>query len=326
MTHIPTFGEILSAAETLSGLIVETPIIESEILNTSLDARILLKPESLQRTGSFKFRGAYNRISRVDIKKFRGGIAAYSSGNHAQGVAEAARLCNMPAAIVMPEDAPRLKIERTRRSGAEVVPYDRLKGDREKIAASLATSKGADFIPSYDDPFIIAGQGTVGLEITEQAERRNVALDAVVAPVGGGGLIAGVGLAMRERIAGIKIYGAEPVGFDDTARSLKSGVREKNTALGGSICDSLLALQPGKLTFEINQKQLADCFVVDEAMICQAVAFAFEELKLVVEPGGAVALAAVLGGHIPVQGKTVAVILSGGNVDPDAFVRILAKA
>ncbi len=322
----PTFESVTAAAQRLTGLAVRTPLLESPILNDRVSGRVLIKAESLQRVGAFKFRGAYNMISRLSPAKHSGGVVTCSSGNHAQGVAEAARLCGLKATIVMPTDAPALKLARTARAGAEIVPYDRDLEDRQAIAAQIAGQRDALFVPPYDDPEIIAGQGTAGLELMQQALARGAVPDAVLTPCSGGGLIAGVALAVRHIRAETEVHAVEPEGFDDLARSLASGRRESNPARSGSICDALLAQTPGELTFAINSRLLTGGLVVTEAEVRQAIRFAFEELKLVVEPGGAVALAALLSGRYAAEGKTVAIILSGGNIDGALFAEILSEA
>jgi len=322
---LPAFEDIIDAAACLEGKVVRTPLLESRILNERVSARVLLKPENLQHVGAFKFRGAYNMISRLSRDEWPGGVTTCSSGNHAQGVAEAARLCGLPATIVMPADAPAMKLARTRRSGAEVVTYDRVTQDREAIAAELAQERGAIFIPPYDSPHIIAGQGTAGLELMQQAQERDALPDVLLAPCGGGGLISGVALAVMHLNKHAEIYAVEPEGFDDLARSLASGKRERNTANAGSLCDALLAPTPGELTFEILKPIVSGVFTVSDRQVCDAIRFAFEELKLVLEPGGAAALAALLAGRFSAKGKTVAVILSGGNIDPGPFARILLQ-
>ena len=263
-------------------------------------------------------------MSQLSAGERRGGVVAWSSGNHAQGVAAAARMLGVPALIVMPSDAPRLKIERTRGFGAEIVLYDRMTEMREEIGARIAAERGAVIVRPYDDPGIIAGQGTVGLEIAEDAARLGVALDAVLVPAGGGGLAAGTALALGAAMPEAKVWCVEPQGFDDHARSLAAGQRLGNEAGGQSFCDALLAPMPGELTFAINGKHLAGGLAVSDAEVAAAMRFAFEELKLVVEPGGAVALAAVLAGRFDAKGKSVALVLSGGNADPAAFARVLA--
>ncbi len=320
---LPDFSDILSARECLAGHAVETPLIESPLLNQRLGGRVLIKPECLQRTGSFKFRGAWNHISRLPGTMAGGGVVAYSSGNHAQGVAAAAAIRKFPALIVMPRDTPRIKMENTRALGAGIVTYDRASEVREEIAEKIAGERGAAIVPPYDDPHVIAGQGTCGLELVRAAQSMNADLSDVLVCTGGGGLTAGVALAVKELAPGCRVHAVEPEGFDDHARSLKTGNREINEALGGSICDALLAPQPGKLTFALNANLLAGAVSVSEAQVVQAMRFAFESLKLVVEPGGAVALAAVLSGKIKTQGRTIGVVISGGNADRELFAKLL---
>ncbi len=322
--QLPVFADIQDAAKRLQGHAVKTPLLEYDVLNKQLGARILIKPEVLQLTGSFKFRGAYNCISRVQKDDAPGGIITCSSGNHAQGVAEAARLCGLPSKIVMPRDAPAIKRQRTERSGATIVSYDRETENREQITTDLAASDGSLFIPPYDDPNIIAGQGTVGLEMAEQLEPRRDSLDIVLVPVGGGGLISGVSLAVKHIWPDVAIYSVEPENFDDTARSLAAGERKENTALSGSICDALLARSPGELTFEVIKKHVSDGLVISDADVREAMSYAFRELKLIVEPGGAITLAALLSGKIDVAGKKVGIVLSGGNVDPEDYAEIIS--
>jgi threonine dehydratase len=312
---LPTFADVEAAAARLRDLAVRTPLLESEALNERVGGRVLLKAECLQRTGSFKFRGAYNAISGIDADA----VVAYSSGNHAQGVAAAARLLGKAATIVMPADAPAIKVENTRAFGAEVRLYDRHAEAREAIGAEIAARTGAALIRPYDDPRIIAGQGTVGLEIAEQARERGAVLDLALAPCGGGGLIAGCALALTRAFPGISIYAVEPAGLDDTRRSLEAGARQTNAPEATSICDALLVPTPGELTFRVNRQLLAGGLAVSDDEVQGAIAFAFRYLKLVVEPGGAVALAALLANKLPLDGRTAAVVLSGGNVDPGLF-------
>ena len=315
----PGFAEIADAAERLAERAVRTPLLESSALSELAGGRILIKAEVLQHTGSFKFRGAYNRISRLDAAARSRGIVAYSSGNHAQAVAAVGALLGVPATVVMPSDAPRLKLDATRARGAEVVLYDRARELREEVAAQIAARSGATTIPPFDDPLIIAGQGTVGLEIAAQAAALGVRLDAVLVPCSGGGLISGTAIALRERSPDTEVWAVEPEGFDDTARSLASGRRETVIAGADSFCDALLVPTPGRITFAINSRLLAGGLTIGDRDVAQAMAAAFRHLKLVVEPGGAIALAAVLGGAYECRGKTVAVVCSGGNVDPDTF-------
>jgi len=322
---LPTFADIIDARKKLDGYAISTPLLESHHLNQRTGGRILIKAESLQRTGSFKFRGAWNRISRLDRDSAKGGVVAYSSGNHAQGVAAAAELMKLPALIVMPADTPEIKKANTRAYGAEIVTYDRATESREAIAARLAEERSAIIVPPFDDPHIIAGQGTAGLELAEQAAAANARLDAVLVGCSGGGLSAGIALAMEEKSPRTEIHVVEPEGFDDYGRSLRSGRRERNAKSSGSICDALLSPEPGELTFAINRPRLAGGLIVSEAEVRRAVRYAFERLKLVIEPGGAVSLAAVLAGKIETAGRTVAIIASGGNVDAVLFGEIVAE-
>jgi len=317
-------ADIDAAARMLAPYAVRTPLLSSPALDERVGARVLLKPEILQRTGSFKFRGAFNKISSIPTSARAGGVVAFSSGNHAQGVAAAAKLLNMQATIVMPADAPLSKRERTKGYGAEVVLYDRDREDREAIARDIAVKRGATLVPPYDDPQVIAGQGTVGLEIADDMAKLGIAPDIVVAPASGGGLIAGIATAIKARFPQASLMSAEPEGFDDHARSLRAGKREPHRAEGCTICDALMASIPGELTFAINQRLLAGGLTASDEEVAAAVGFAFRELKLVVEPGGAVGLAALLAGHFEARGKTVVIVLSGGNVDADLYARLIA--
>src|SRR5690242_14300150 len=321
---LPTAADVEIAARQLAGVALRTPLISSPVLDALTGARVFLKAETLQRTGSFKFRGAYNKLASIPSENRAGGVVAFSSGNHAQGVAHAARLLEMPAVIVMPSDAPRPKRERTAAFGAEVVLYDREKEDREGIARALAEQRGATLVPPYDDPFIIAGQGTAGREIMEDLAALGLKPDIAVIGASGGGLAAGISLAIKARAPGVKIYTAEPEGFDDTARSFKSGKHEHNERLSGSICDALMSNTPGQITFEITRELIGEGLTASDQEVGRAVAFAFRELKLVVEPGGAIGLAALLAGRPDVKGKVVIAVLSGGNVDPELFSRLVA--
>jgi len=320
----PRFADVVAAAARLAGHASRTPLLRAPPLPGAKGATLLVKAETLQRGGAFKFRGAYNRLAQLDAAQAAAGVVAWSSGNHAQGVAAAGQLLGIRTTIVMPADAPVIKVENTRRLGAEIVFYDRPRENREEIACALAAKRGATVVPSYDDPHIIAGQGTVGLEMVAQARELGAApFNAVLIPIGGGGLIAGCALALHELSPATEIYGAEPVGFDDTARSLASGKRETNVPGAQTLCDALLSPTPGELTFPINKRLLRGGFAVTDEMVLAAMAWAWRELKLVVEPGGAVALAAVLHGLYDCNGKTVGVVLSGGNVDPDVYRKAL---
>lgn len=320
----PDASDVRAAAARLRDIAVRTPLLEFPVLNARLGGRVFLKPEIFQRTGSFKFRGACNRIVQLSPEERRGGVVAWSSGNHAQGVAAAAAMLGLKAWIVMPSDAPRIKTERTRTLGAEIIPYDRQRDAREEIGRRIAAEQGATIVPPFDDPHIIAGQGTAGLEIAEDAGRLGVALDAVLAPAGGGGLVAGTALAFSDASPATSIYCVEPEDFDDHRRSLAAGVRIGSPESAQSFCDALMAPLPGELTFAINGRRLAGGLVVGDAEVAAAMRYAFEELKLVVEPGGAVALAALLAGKFDAKGKAVAIVLSGGNVDPALFAKVIA--
>ena len=321
---LPTYSDVLAARQRLGSLSCITPLIEHPVLNAVAGARVLLKAENLQRVGAFKFRGAYNKIAQINEAAFPGGVVACSSGNHAQGVAAAATLRGLKSVIVMPADAPRLKIERTKAFGGEVVVYNRVTEDRDAIAREICEARNAAYVHPFDDLDVIAGQGTVGLEMMEQAAALGAIPDIVMVGASGGGLIGGVSLAVKEKSPATEIWSVEPAGFDDLARSLQNGTRERNTALSGSICDALLAATPGELTFEMAKRHLAGGLSVTDEEAKAAVRFAFRELKLVVEPGGAVSLAAILARKLPIEGKTVAAVLSGGNVDPALFAEIIA--
>jgi threonine dehydratase len=322
---LPTAADIAAAAERLRGVAVRTPLINAPVLDERLGARVFLKLETLQRTGSFKFRGAYNRISQIPPDKRAAGVVAYSSGNHAQGVAAAARLLGLRATIVMPSDAPHLKRARTEALGAEVIAYDRNTEDRAAIAARIVAERGATLVPPYDDPLIIAGQGTIGVEIVEDMAKFGLAPDIVVVGASGGGLAAGISLGVKARVPQALFYTVEPEGFDDTLRSFASGHREHNERLSGSICDALMSNTPGELTFPITRELIGQGLVATDAEVACAVRYAFEELKLVVEPGGAIGLAALLAGKPQVKGKVVVGILSGGNVDAALFAKLVGS-
>jgi len=319
-----TFADIEAAAARLDGLAVRTPLIESPALNAELGARILLKPETLQRAGAFKFRGAMNKISQLDEAARARGVVACSSGNHAQGVALAARMVGAPAVIVMPADAPAMKVANTRAYGAEVIHYDRYSEDRDAITERIAQERGMTIVWPFDDPDVIAGQGTVGLEMVQQARALGVELTSVLAPVGGGGLVAGVSTAVKALSPRTSVLGVEPAVFDDTRRSLESGTRERIDPAARSICDALQSPSPGAITFPINQRNLDGVATVTDADVAEAIRYAYTTLKLVVEPGGVVGLAALLAGVIDVEDVTIGVVLSGGNIDPGLFASILA--
>lgn len=321
---LPTFDDVLAAAGRLAGLAVETPLIAHPALDAAAGGRVLLKLENLQRVGAFKFRGAYNRIVQMDRARFPGGVVACSSGNHAQGVAAAAALLGLPARIVMPADAPENKIARTRAFGGEVILYDRAREDREAIARRVAAEHGADFVHPFDDAQVIAGQGTVGLELMRQAVAVGLAPDIVLVPCSGGGLAAGVSLAVARIRPECRVVTVEPEGFDDFARSLSAGARLANASPTGSIADALMAERPGVKTFAIAQRTIEGGLAVSDAEMAAAVRFAFNELKLVLEPGGAAALAALLARKMPIEGRIAVAVLSGGNIDATQFGRLLS--
>mgnify|MGYP003131258839 FL=1 len=313
-------ADVQAAAARIAGKAVRTPLLRSDALDRRTGARIFLKAECLQITGSFKFRGAYNRLSAMSESERKAGVVAFSSGNHAQGIARAARMLGMPATIVMPADAPRVKVDRTRADGAEIVSYDRLSESREEIARDLAAARGAVLVPSFDDPFIIAGQGTAGMEIVEQLSALGEEADLAVVCCGGGGLSSGIALAMPRA----EIVLTEPEGYGDAGESMRTGRIERVTNPGPTLCDALQTLEIAPSTFDILASRGARGVTVSDADALAAMRFAFEELKLVVEPGGAAALAAILAGKLSVEGRTVAVTLSGGNVDAAIFAKCMA--
>lgn len=324
---LPSAADVRAAAKRLAGHAVVTPLLETDALNERIGGRLLVKAEPLQKTGAFKFRGAYNRIIRLDKAQRQRGVVAYSSGNHAQAVAAAAKLVGVPATIVMPRDAPAVKLAGTRRYGAEVVLYERHKESREALGAALAAERGATLIKPYDDFHVIAGQGTVGLEIAAQARAQGATPDLVVVPAGGGGLMAGCALALAEALPGTALYTAEPAGYHDHALSFAAGERVRvPDPAAASLCDALVVPEPGELTFAINRPRVAGGLAVDDQAVAEAMAAAFRELKLVLEPGGAVALAAVLQGAVECRDKCVVVVASGGNVDATTFRAVLERA
>lgn len=324
MENLPTLDDVKAAAQRLAPVAVRTPLLHHPTLDRLVGGTVLVKAEPLQRTGSFKFRGAYNAIA-LSQREGRRPVVAYSSGNHAQGVAAAAALIGVPATIVMPSDAPAIKIDNTRGFGADVRLYDRYREVREQIGKEIAETTGAVLIKPYDAADVIAGQGTCGLEIAEQARAMGHAPDTALVCCGGGGLIAGTGLALLEAFPEIELFSVEPEAFDDTARSLALGERVSNAPGASSMCDALMAATPGELTFALNRQQLRGGLAVSEDEVASAMRLAFRELKVVVEPGGAVALAALLSGKIPTAGRTHVVVLSGGNVDAATYIRVLGE-
>lgn len=321
---MPDVVDVLATADLLRDRVVRTPLLRSPALDARVGGRILLKAESLQYTGSFKIRGAMSRLLRLDRSEAERGVVTFSSGNHGQAVAAAGRLLGIPVRVVMPDTAPAVKLERTRAQGAEVIRYDPALESRETIATELAERTGAVLVPSFDDRWVIAGQGTAGLEILEDLERLGLEADALLVCCGGGGLTAGCALALEAAHAGdIALHTVEPEGFDDHARSFVSGERERITPGARSICDALLAPTPGVITFGINRTRVTSGLVVTDNEVRSAMRFAFDHLRLVLEPGGAVALAALLAGRIETRDRTLIVMLSGGNVDPGQFATLI---
>jgi threonine dehydratase len=318
----PDFDDILAAQARIAPYAVRTPLVESWQLNALTGGRVFLKLEILQRTGSFKFRGACNRLAMIPQSERKDGVVAFSSGNHAQGVAAAAALFGMPAVIVMPSDAPRPKIEGTRAFGAQVVFYDRVREDREAIAAKICAERGAVLVKPFDQEEIIAGQGTVGLEIAAATRHLGIALDEVLVPCSGGGLVSGTALGLRGSGVDAKVHSVEPENFDGMKRSLEAGKRVQ--APGGklSIADALMAPIPVAIVFELAKDLLAPGFAVSDAELEKAVVYAARNLKLLVEPGGAAALAALLAGRVDARGKIVALVLSGGNAEFGAIAQM----
>lgn len=317
---------IKAAARRANGRVRQTPLLSSPFLDKVAGRRIFVKAECLQHTGSFKFRGAWSALSGMSKDARASGVIAFSSGNHAQGVALAAKMHGVPAVIIMPRDAPRLKIENTRALGAEVVLYDRASEDRDEIGARLSAAQNLTLVKPFDNPFVVAGQGTTGLEIAAQAQMQGIDNAQVLVPCGGGGLTSGIALALADIAPGMIVRPCEPVGFDDANRSLKSGRIERNAALSGSICDAIITPSPGEIPFPIMQRLCQPGVAVSDTDCLRAMALAFTRLKIVVEPGGAVALAAALfyGDQLP--GGDVIAVASGGNVDAQMFEKALRMA
>jgi len=311
--------DVQAAARVLDGVANRTPVLTSRTLDALVGAQVHLKAECLQRGGAFKFRGAYTKISSLSEDARRRGVLAYSSGNHAQAVAIAARLLGTTATILMPEDAPAAKVDATRGYGAEIVRYDRWTERRDEIGSRLAEERGLELVRPYDDPLVMAGQGTAALELLAEAPE----LDLLVAPVGGGGLIAGCSTAAKALRPAIRVVGVEPEAGDDTRRSLAAGERVR-IDVPRTIADGLQADAPGELTFEVNRTRVDEIVTVGDAEIVDAMAFLFDRMKLVTEPSGAVGVAALLTGRIDAKGARVGVIVSGGNVGVARFVELLA--
>ncbi len=327
MLNPPVYQDVINAARRIKGHAIKTPLLTSHILDEICGAQVYLKAENLQRTGSFKFRGAMNSVTtyleqEADLAKR--GVIACSSGNHAQGIAEAARLLNVPATIIMPFDAPKIKVERTRRSGATVLFYDRAKEDRDVVTNAKAEELDAILIHPYNNPYVMAGQGTCALEAVGFFDENDIELNRVFACTGGGGLSAGIALVMQEHFPKARFHTVEPKGFDDYSRSLREGERLTNATTVGSICDAIITPMPGELSFSILKGYASQGLVISDEEALRAVAFAFNELKVVVEPGGAAALAALLSNKIDIQGETVLLTLSGGNIDPEMMRQALS--
>jgi threonine dehydratase len=320
------YQDIINASQRIKGHAVTTPLLESQLLNQQLGGRVLFKSENLQKTGSFKFRGAFNKLCKLADANQLNGVVAYSSGNHAQGVAAAAGHFNVPAIIIMPADAPHIKITNTKTLGATVVLYDRIKEDRHAIGQKLANEQNLSLIPPYDDADIIAGQGTLGLEAAHQLEALNLRPDLAISPIGGGGLISGIATALKNHFPHIKIWGAEPQNYDDACRSLVADQRLANEPAPASICDAIVTPIVGELTFPIMQHYLAGAKAVSQESVLQAMMCCMQDLKLIVEPGGCVGLAAILAGQLDVRDKVTLVVLSGGNADPAMLSRALGAS
>lgn len=317
--------DIQDAATRLKDIVVRTPLIGSPALDELAGGKVLIKAENLQRTGSFKIRGAYNMLSQLTEAEAANGVVAFSSGNHAQAVACAGTMLGIATSIVMPEDAPQIKIDNTRKLGGETILYDRYTADREAIARELAAERGCVVVPSYDHEHIVTGQGTAGLEITEQCDEQGIAPDQVLVNCSGGGLTAGIAIAVTSWKQGTRIFPVEPAGFDDTARSLASGELAENKPDARSICDALQVATPGRVTWPINKDLLERGLVVTDDEVREAMRFAFRHLKLVAEPGGSASLAAVLAGKIDTADKVTVVVISGGNVDAEMFASIQSQ-
>ncbi|NWG72174.1 MAG: threonine/serine dehydratase [Parvularculaceae bacterium] len=321
----PSFRGVLAAADRLKGRALVTPLLENAELNALVGGRILLKAEILQHCGSFKFRGAYNRLSRLSPDERRRGVLAWSSGNHAQGVARAGKMLGAPAVIVMPKDAPAIKAERVRADGAEIIAYDRYTDDREIIGRRIAAERGLALAPSFDDVDIIEGQGTLAVEAVAQARDLGAEFDRFVIPCGGGGMTAGCALALEELTPRCETFIAEPQFYDETWGSIASGERKRADSTKPTLCDAIATPAPGDLTLPVMRRLVRGGAAVSDEDVKAAIRFAFKYLKLVVEPGGAAALAAVLAGKIDAKGRIVGVVLSGGNVDLAVFAGILSE-
>lgn len=319
MTALPNFGDVQMAAKRIEGHAIKTELLRSDVIDDMTGKSVWFKPECLQKVGAFKYRGAYNRLSAMSPEERRKGVVATSSGNHAQGVSRAAKELGIDAVIIMPTDAPAVKTAGVINDGATIISYDRLTESREDIAIEISDREGRIIVPSYDDPYIISGQGTVGLEIAQSG----ISFDALITCMGGGGLCAGISLAMAELSPRTKIYGAEPQHYNDHQRSFETGKREYLKDMPPTLCDALMTPQPGALTWPINRQSLSGVFCVSDLDCLMSMAIAKKELSVQLEPGGAVAMAALLTGALS-DGEninTICIILSGGNVDPEVAMR-----
>ncbi|MDQ7017956.1 MAG: threonine/serine dehydratase [Robiginitomaculum sp.] len=319
---LPDFADVEAAHARLKGRVVRTPLLRCAALDAVVGRSVFVKAECLQTTGSFKYRGASNRIMQLAEHERAAGVVAYSSGNHAQGVAAAAAEAGVPALIVMPRDVPAVKSDGVKARSAQIVYYDRIHENREEMAARIAKERGAVLVPPYEDPMVIAGQGTAGMECAEQLREFGVAPEALIVNAGGGGLTAGIALAWEALNPEAKLYTAEPDGFDDHKRSFAVGKKQRNDRLDGSVCDALLTPEPGDLTFGINQSRITAGLSASDEDVFAAMRFAFRHLKITLEPGGAMALAITLKGLVPGKGP-LCVLATGGNVDPVLFARVI---
>ena len=325
-TQLPTYNDVIAAAERIKEHRYETPLLQSPVINEMVGKQVWFKPECNQKVGAFKYRGAYNRLSVMSPEERGKGVVAYSSGNHAQGVSRAAKELGISAIIVMPSDAPKVKVAGVIADGATIIEYNRMTQSRENIAAEISLREGRTIVPSYDDHHIIAGQGTVGLEIACDAKASGISFDALVTCMGGGGLCAGISLALEELSPRTKIYGAEPAGYNDHQMSLKLGKRVGLNNPPPTLCDALMTPMPGEITWQINSKRLSGIYDVTDTQCLLSMAIAKRELGVTLEAGGAVAMASVLNGAFndDTDVDTICVILSGGNVDPDVSARAYA--
>lgn len=325
-TELPiSLNDVRAAAEALRGFTVRTPLLENAEVNARLGGRLLIKAECAQRTGAFKIRGACWRILNMNAKERARGVISYSSGNHAQGLARAAQLLKTSCLIAMPDDSPAQKVEATRALGAEIVMFNRDSERQEDVVERLRKKTGRIVVPPSADPYVLAGGGTVALELFEQAGRLGASPDAILTPCGGGGLTAATAIVARDLSPETRVFAVEPALFDDTRRSLEAGERLSNPPGRRTICDAIMTRIPFEMTFEVNRRLLAGGLVVSDAEVRAAMRFAFENYKIVVEPGAAVGIAAVLAGRIDISGRTIATVVTGGNVDPERFCELVKQ-